>query len=557
MRDFRWRRSRTWWLFLLPAAACLASGAALAQSVPITDFIVVQPISVCSDTGTLCAPFNTTSTNGVGNPSNTDQTTNPIGFVDPITKINITRALLNQIGIDVTFNPIVPLPSTALQTLNVTQTTNAAGATIFQSQDFLTLSQQPAISNNPNPPYTPKPPLASNVATINLFFVNKLNPPSTQSGGTLYGFSWIRNNGVAIGANTFGYPRSKTSPPPRPDTIAHELGHNLGLDHFIFGAGPVSPCPSSACDENLMTTGSDRQEPNPAIDSATNNCTGTIGQACWVSQISPARTLANGGLDLMTLGGTCTPTTFAQGTCTQQSAVLDPSGLLNPLANSTTTVTKPGSNTSIDFSVTAPINGRPGETLIAWILMLPQALTFDPNNKFRIISQSRRNLLQDVDLPHPDSDVPFSPCATETALCLEVEFNRQTGQGFGAQEPKDLNTPFAFSQGILNGNHGALLSDLCGAKVTYIFSEGYITTSAIGPAPCSGTSLAADSQNPDPTTPPQISTQIGNNFVGASNQGCTVDSTGKCSDPTMTGVSDANPSQEGGQCGTLGQPLCQ
>ncbi len=97
----------TVWLFLLSAALCLASGAALAQSVPVTYYVVVQPIDVCSNTGTGCAPFNATS--AIGNPTNQNQITNPIGFVvDPTTGasnpatggVNITRALLNQIGVD-------------------------------------------------------------------------------------------------------------------------------------------------------------------------------------------------------------------------------------------------------------------------------------------------------------------------------------------------------------------------------------------------------------------------------------------------------------------------
>ena len=76
-----------------------------------------------------------------------------------------------------------------------------------------------------------------------MFFVDTLNPPPHQAGGTLYGFSWIGNNGVAIAQNVFGFPRSRTSAPPRPSTLAHELGHDLGLDHTNFAAGPLTPPP--------------------------------------------------------------------------------------------------------------------------------------------------------------------------------------------------------------------------------------------------------------------------------------------------------------------------
>lgn len=122
---------------------------------PDHQYVVVQPIDVCSNTGTLCAPFNTKST--TGNPANTNQGTNPIGFVvnpatgraNPTTGgVDVTRAMLNQIGVGTTFNNIIQynsplkLDGTTYQTLNVVQTTNNAGQTIFQSQDFLTLSDR-------------------------------------------------------------------------------------------------------------------------------------------------------------------------------------------------------------------------------------------------------------------------------------------------------------------------------------------------------------------------------------------------------------------------------
>ena len=244
---------------------------------------MVQPIDVCATSGTTtsCAPFNTLSATGLGAPStagmpfsmglpNNPMSQNPIGFtVDPATGlsppststnpytvpgVDVTQALLNQLGVNLVWLPMVQYISpinqatgTTFQTLNVTQTTNTTtGDIILDSADFRTLSQQ-APSTPPAAPTaisqgaTPTAPRNSNPTTINLFFVNKLNPPTQQAGGTLYGFSWIGNNGVAIAANTFGYPRSRTSLPPRPDTISHELSHDLGLDHPIFGAGPYNP----------------------------------------------------------------------------------------------------------------------------------------------------------------------------------------------------------------------------------------------------------------------------------------------------------------------------
>jgi len=125
----------------------------------------------------------------------------------------------------------------------VKSTTITASAQGLASPDFLTLSQQ---NTTVNPPLaiskggTPVSPLGGptprDPTVVNLFFVNYLNPPA--SGGTLNGFAWICNNGVAIGGKTFFAP---TPLQARPDTIAHELLHNLCLDHMTYGAGPYNP----------------------------------------------------------------------------------------------------------------------------------------------------------------------------------------------------------------------------------------------------------------------------------------------------------------------------
>ena len=119
MRDQASDRHRTVRCFLWTwGVGCLVSGAAAANCTAQPPFygavpcrMTIQPIDVCADNGSLCAPFNLT--NKVGNPDNKDQTANPIGFVDATTKKDITRVMLNQFGIDVAYLPVARYNSTA------------------------------------------------------------------------------------------------------------------------------------------------------------------------------------------------------------------------------------------------------------------------------------------------------------------------------------------------------------------------------------------------------------------------------------------------------------
>ena len=203
--------------------------------------------------------------------------------------------LVNGPNCNGTYTGTVNIPSQTAASTTITDP-----SALFQSADFACLSYQSQIKNGA-PTFGinlatglqirieyPKQPLGSPSNVINMFFVTTLNPPASQMGGKLYGFSWIGNNGVAISQSVFGYPRSRTSAPPRPSNIAHETGHVLGLDHTTFAAGPwtappytnpplgvVPPIPANplvgecdpsypACAANLMTAGSYRTEPTVA-----------------------------------------------------------------------------------------------------------------------------------------------------------------------------------------------------------------------------------------------------------------------------------------------------
>jgi hypothetical protein len=581
MRDLPWHRSRALGGFFLSAAACLASGATLAQSVPVTRFITVQPWDMCSP---ICAPFNTTSQ--IGKPTTQNSTTNPIGFVYNYTDntgrkvyIDITRALLNQIGVDVTWLPMKQYPGSsgqpAFPSLSVVTNNTACGisgngipATGLQSCDFLKLSQQPCISRfpNPNPSCTIASPLSSPATVINMFFVTQLNPPTGQTGGQLYGFSWVDNNGVAIGSNTFFPPAPLT---PLVDVLAHELGHNLGLDHIHWGSGPYNPitvdpeggalqgtssttvvgeCDSGypACMANLMTAGNLRTIP-------TVNCVAVSNPPLPGQTACPgAPSLANGTADQLT-------TKAQQWTglpVSQQFVVTDPSGFLQPIPESTTTVSVPANSSSMTVSITGGATGGTQQKLLEWVLVLPSTSPLKLNSQFHTISQSRRNLLQDWELD-PDSDnAPnktyamgslYDLCSAPNSECLILEFNLP---GFAATDQ------ITFSKGFTTT---LTTAQLCGATITSIFSHGYMTTSQLscpgGVVPPGG--LTASSLIPDLTASdivtPQIVNQATFNAVASLNQPCTLGS--QCQNPETTGVSDAKVSEEKQICYFHGQPV--
>jgi hypothetical protein len=642
------------WFFLLSGAACLASGAVRAAC-PVLDqlsgtscYILAQAIDVCSSTGQFCAPFN--NTNGpIGSPTTQSQTgTNRIGFFDPNGN-DVTRALLNQIGIDLVYNtrpanlsgganivqynsPNNPATNTTFQTLNVTQgatcvgsipkgattltitsscssglpsvgdTLSDAGGNIpsgtsitalgtvmpggagtytvsaapsnskvasititftsskFQSQDFLTLSYQPQInqgaqtSGPPNSVF-PNAPLGVPSTVYNVFFANTLNPPASQAGGQLNGFTYKGNNGTAIGANTFFPPAGVPLPI---DVLAHEFIHGLGGDHTTFAAGPwtapgsngsyaapsgvLAPIPTNplvgecdpsypACAANLMTVGTLRATPMLQCLLAPSLSLGGVPPAACLKTVGGTTTqlpgLYAGTADQLTLETQENMTTLPM---SQQKQVLTStllhqptqSGFLHPIPRETTKAlagTGDGSTNGVTFDLSRPVGGTPGETLVGWVLTLAQGQTFPRAARFNILAQSRRDLVERIDY-YPDagnnahirniayqpgaennSDNPSiraadpSPCASAGVECLMVNF-QQPGLG--------MHDTITFSEVILSGGAPITNDDLCKAKITYIFSDGYATTGDFGPCPAKSSALISSSWLPDLTVPPRI-----------------------------------------------------
>ena len=165
----------------------------------------VQPIQVCDDSGFICAQ---------------------VEFFEAI-----TDKIWNQANIDVEFLPLNQLNDSTYLTTD--------------EDEFLDLS----FSGNPGD-FGRHPDSTETSGPINLWFVDVIE---TTTGLIQYGNAWIGLNGILISDDILDFNNGLG----RVDVIAHELGHNLGLRHSTFGAGPA---------ENLMSSGLDRTIPESIDD---------------------------------------------------------------------------------------------------------------------------------------------------------------------------------------------------------------------------------------------------------------------------------------------------
>ena len=185
-----------------------------ANAMPIDLQLVIQPIQVCNNDGSNCSNSGLELFEAVGD------------------------KIWSQAGIDLHFLSFQTLNSTALNTLNMD--TEFGGA---------------APGN-----------------VIRLLFVDTITDCGGPGGG-IFGCGYIDANGLAVADNVFAF----NGGIGRLDTIAHELGHNLGLGHNNFGAGGAL---------NLMTSGAVRTIPG-SINDVTPDGAGT--DQLTAQQIAEAR----------------------------------------------------------------------------------------------------------------------------------------------------------------------------------------------------------------------------------------------------------------------------
>lgn len=195
----------------LPALLVLVAFAGLsgpAISAPM--FITIQPIQVCDDLGNNCAQ--------IPGPSTSD-------FADA------TDLIFAQPGLDVTVNVLDAY------------TFNSSEYLITSSTELGDLLDQFATDTMRH----------QNSQVLNLWFVEDLHD---DFAGTTFGLAFINGNGVIINDAIFGTNRL--------DTIAHEIGHNLGLSHAS----------ASGDNNNLMREGSFRNVPGSLGAITTDGVTG-------------------------------------------------------------------------------------------------------------------------------------------------------------------------------------------------------------------------------------------------------------------------------------------
>jgi hypothetical protein len=180
---------------------CVAQATAINIPVlPVTSIITIQPIDVCDAIGTGCA--------SLANLANDETAVN---------------AVWDQAGLGFDFLPAVQFDDTTA------------------SQGFL----NPTVTIAPGFPTGTPTDLAhqlmygaghgqsSNPTTLNVWFVDHL----TRSDGVgIYGTAFIGGNGIIVPT----LPNLNTGQLPALDTLAHEVGHNLGLQH-VDGTSSSSP----------------------------------------------------------------------------------------------------------------------------------------------------------------------------------------------------------------------------------------------------------------------------------------------------------------------------
>lgn len=180
------------------------------------DQLYIQPIQVCEDDGSGCAGVNL--------------------FAD------ITAKILEQASLKVSFLSTNRLNTSRFLSINDSRDRSSID---YEFYELTRTGPAGAFGRHPNS--------TQNSGPINVWFVDTIE---ANNGLTQFGLAWVDANGVIVSKAALEFGQGG-----RTDTLAHEIGHNLGLRHATLGAGEAN---------NLLTDGDRRNIPGSVDDIGTS-----------------------------------------------------------------------------------------------------------------------------------------------------------------------------------------------------------------------------------------------------------------------------------------------